>query len=85
MLFDVDTQGVVLSKGDTVEGPGFFAVKASVSFGVEKGDSSRLGVAAAMVQSLSQEKVANSDFAVTTAASRSPPSQSDWDAMFARL
>ena len=78
----MDTQGVQLRKGDSVEGPGFFAVKASVGSGVEKGDSGRLGVAAAMVQSLTQEKAANADFAVMSSVARSPPSQSEWDAVF---
>ena len=85
MLFDCDTQGVELVPGDRVEGPGFFAVKASVNSGVEKGDSGRLGVAAAMVQSLAQEKAANTDFAVVSASNRAPPAQSDWDSMFAAL
>mmetsp|Transcript_6277 Transcript_6277/g.14423 ORF Transcript_6277/g.14423 Transcript_6277/m.14423 type:complete len:343 (+) Transcript_6277:256-1284(+) len=85
MLFDMDCQGVDLIGGDAVEGPGFLAVKAAVSWEAEKGDSGRLGVATAMVQALSQPNALNRDFAVTTAASSQPPTQDDWDKKFGAL
>ena len=85
MLFDMDAQGASLVPGDTIEGPGLFAVKAAVSWAIEKGDSGRLAVATAMVQSLSQETAANKDFSVCSAEARSPPTQSEWDAMFSKL
>jgi len=85
MLFDMDAQGAKLVPGDTIEGPGLFAVKAATSWVIEKGDSGRLAVATAMVQSLSQENAANKDFAVCSAEARNPPTQSEWDGMFSKL
>lgn len=81
-LFDTSTQGVEFVPGDTVEGPGFAAVGASTSPDVQKGDTGRLGIAAAMVQCLLQERAENADFSVVTSASRTPPTQEEWDNKF---
>ena len=79
------TLGVALTPGDTAEGPGFQAAFTATSDGACKGDSSRINVAAALVQSLGRDGVAWRDFGVTTVASRRPPSASEWDAEFAKV
>lgn len=85
LLFDMDIQGVNLLAGDTAVGPGFFAPTKSTSCRPEDGDSGRLAVASAMIQSLSQPAAANTDFTVTTAESRDPPTQGEWDKLFKAL
>ena len=70
--------------GDSVAIPaaGWFSIKASISFDVEPGDTGRLACALAMVESLTQEKAANTDFAVKTAAARDPPTKDEWNELF---
>lgn len=84
-LFDTAVQGVSLTPGDTAQGPGIKAVIASTSFEVQKGDTGRLAVATAMVQSLRQPNAANKDFSIGTEYSRTPPTQEEWDDLFAVL
>lgn len=86
-MFDTSTQGVEIVPGDKVKIPvaGWFSIKGAISFDVEPGDSSRLGVAGAMVQSLTQEKAANTDFAVATAVGRDPPTPEAWTKLFSGL
>mmetsp|Transcript_91760 Transcript_91760/g.262348 ORF Transcript_91760/g.262348 Transcript_91760/m.262348 type:complete len:145 (+) Transcript_91760:1149-1583(+) len=86
-VFDTSTQGVEIVPGDKVKIPvaGWFSIKGAISFDVEPGDSSRLGVAGAMVQSLTQDKAANTDFAVATAVGRDPPTPEAWTKLFSSL
>jgi len=84
LLFDGSTQGVTVSKGDVLEGPGFGAVFAATATDAQKGDSGRLGVAAAMVRALEHD-AGNYDFSVGTATSGSPPTDAQWKQMFSRM
>mmetsp|Transcript_30680 Transcript_30680/g.61415 ORF Transcript_30680/g.61415 Transcript_30680/m.61415 type:complete len:337 (+) Transcript_30680:49-1059(+) len=85
LLFDASCQGVVLSKGDVVEGPGFGGVFAATSAKPgTKGDSSRHGVAGAMAYALGNGP-GNVDFGVSTAESRSPPTDMEWALEFSKL
>lgn len=84
LLFDAQCQGVVLTKGDVVEGPGFKGVFAATATDVTKGDSSRHGVAGAMSFALAHGP-GNVDFGVSTAESRSPPTDIEWDLEFSKL
>eukprot|EP00551_Chaetoceros_affinis_P018157 CAMPEP_0203715830 /NCGR_PEP_ID=MMETSP0092-20131115/578_1 /ASSEMBLY_ACC=CAM_ASM_001090 /TAXON_ID=426623 /ORGANISM="Chaetoceros affinis, Strain CCMP159" /LENGTH=77 /DNA_ID=CAMNT_0050594137 /DNA_START=60 /DNA_END=290 /DNA_ORIENTATION=- len=67
LLFDCNVRGVVLSKGDVLEGPGFQAVfTATGTDGGLKGDTSRCGMAEALVRSLEYDNAGNIDFGVGT-------------------
>ena len=77
--------GVTLTPGDTAEGPGFQAAFTATADGACKGDSSRLNVAAALVRSLGRDGVAWRDFGVVKSASRNPPSETEWEAQFAKV
>uniref|UniRef100_A0A7S3JUR7 Precorrin-2 dehydrogenase n=1 Tax=Aureoumbra lagunensis TaxID=44058 RepID=A0A7S3JUR7_9STRA len=85
LLFDCDTQGVVLTPGDTAQGPGFRAVFTSTSPNAEPGDSGRVGVAQALVRSLALPNAGGAEFGVNTASARQPPSEDDWAAQFANV
>ncbi len=65
LLFDCNVRGVVLSKGDVREGPGFKAVfTATGTDGGLPGDTSRCGMAESLVRSLAFEHLGNTDFGV---------------------
>ena len=82
LLFDCNIRGVKLEKGDLLSGPGFKAVFTAVGSEEHEGDSSRCGVAEAMVRSLSVDNAANIDFGVATVASREPPTNEEWTRLF---
>ena len=82
LLFDCESSGVLLSKGDVCEGAGATAILTASSPKVHKGDSSRGGVAGAMVQSLRMEQSGLGEFGVETAESRLAPSNDEWDQLF---
>lgn len=82
LLFDCNIRGVKLRKGDVMPGPGVKAVFTATGSEEHVGDSSRSGVAEAMVRSLAREEAANKDFGVGTVASREPPSDEEWSQMF---
>ena len=85
LLFDAACQGVVLSKGDVVEGPGLAGVFAATSAKPgTKGDSSRHGIAGAMAYALDHGN-GSADFGVSTAESRSPPTDIEWELEFEKL
>jgi len=85
LLFDCNVRGVALSKGDTLSGPGFQAVfTATGTAGGLPGDTSRSGIAEAMVRSLEFE-TGDMDFGVSTVESRSPPTDNDWNKMFEEI
>eukprot|EP00617_Octactis_speculum_P005439 CAMPEP_0185776812 /NCGR_PEP_ID=MMETSP1174-20130828/87149_1 /TAXON_ID=35687 /ORGANISM="Dictyocha speculum, Strain CCMP1381" /LENGTH=356 /DNA_ID=CAMNT_0028464945 /DNA_START=26 /DNA_END=1093 /DNA_ORIENTATION=- len=78
LLFDGSCQGVKLTRGDTVEGPGFGAAFAATAFDIRPGDTGRTGIAGAMVHALSHPE-GNYDFGVGSAEAKTPPiSESEW-------
>ena len=82
-LFDINVRGVKLQKGDVLPGPGMKAVFAAIgSDGSYDGDTSRAGIAEAMVRSLEMDVTANVDFGVGTDKSRRVPSEEEWMTMF---
>lgn len=85
LLFDCNIRGVTLAKGDVMKGPGNKAIFTATSNEACDGDTSRCGVAEAMVRSLALEQTANVDFGVGTAASREPPADVEWDQLFSIL
>lgn len=85
LLFDCDTNGVELTPGDSAEGPAWKAILAATSPEAEKGDSGRVGVAQAMVRTLSIAGLSGKEFGVQTKQSRLPPSDEDWNAMLSNV
>jgi len=85
LLFDCNVRGVKLAKGDVLPGPGAKAVFTATGTDACPGDSSRGGVADAMVRSLSFENTANMDFGVATVEAREPPSDEEWKTLFGSL
>lgn len=82
-LFDMNVRGVKLRKGDVMSGPGLKAVFAAIgSDGTYDGDTSRCGIAEAMVRSLEMDMTANVDFGVGTERSRRVPSEEEWMELF---
>ena len=82
MLFDCDTLGVTLKRGDTMPGPGTFAAWSATSPDACAGDSGRGGAAAALVEALRLDAAANADFGVGTAQGRAAPTAEEWKALF---
>jgi hypothetical protein len=85
LLFDCNVRGVSLSKGDVLPGPGSKAVFTAIDTKACPGDTSRCGIAEAIVRSLEFETTANIDFGVATKDSRTPPTDEEWSQMFANL
>lgn len=82
LLFDCSIRGVTLAKGDVMPGPGVKAVFTACGYEASPGDTSRSGIAEAMVQSLSRPNTANIDFGVGTAEARAPPTTEEWTKLF---
>ena len=85
LLFDCNVRGVTLCKGDVMPGPGGRAIFSATSSDAVAGDSSRCGVAEAMVRSLAVDSACNADFGIGTASSRTPPTDAEWDKLFSVL
>ena len=85
LLFDCNVRGVKLAKRDVMPGPGIKAVFAATGVNEHEGDSSRCGVAEAMVRSLEYETTSGVDFGVATVASREIPTDDVWTNLFATL
>ena len=85
LLFDCNTRGVKLAKGDILPGPGFKAALTAIGTDEHDGDTGRCGLAEAMVRSLQYESAANIDFGVGTKLGREPPTDAEWDGMFGSL
>lgn len=85
LLFDCNVRGVSLSRGDVLPGPGSKAVFTAIDTKACPGDTSRCGIAEAIVRSLEFETTANIDFGVATQDSRTPPTDEEWCQMFANL
>lgn len=87
LLFDSQCQGVELTKGDVVEGPGLKGVFAATAItGDTKGDSSRHGAGSAMALALGELlPEGNADFGVGTKESRTPPTSLEWELEFSKL
>jgi len=85
LLFDCKVRGVVLKRGDVLEGPGIKAAFTATSNEVCPGDTSRCSMAEAMVRSLKFHSTANVDFGVATEESRTPPSDREWEQMLQNL
>jgi hypothetical protein len=86
LLFDCNVRGVTLSKGDVNPGPGFKAVfTATGTDGGLPGDTSRAGMAEALVRSLMFENTGDMDFGVGTKEERTPPSNEEWENLFSAL
>ena len=85
LLFDCNVRGVTFAKGDVMPGPGNRAVFTACGYEALPGDTSRCGIAEAMIKSLSFPLAANIDFGVGTAESRTPPSDEDWSNLFNSL
>jgi len=80
LLFDCDTRGVKLTKGDTAEGPGLRAVFTACASEASPGDSGRIPVCQALVRSLGRPDAAGKEFGVTTAASEAFSTDAEWTA-----
>jgi hypothetical protein len=85
LLFDCNVRGVTLSRGDVLPGPGSKAVFTAIDTKACPGDTSRCGIADAMIRCLEFENTANIDFGVATQDSRIPPTDEEWSQMFANL
>lgn len=86
LLFDCNVRGVTLAKGDVLPGPGFKAVfTATGTDGGLPGDTSRAGIAEAMIRSLAFANTGNIDFGVATKESRSPPTDEEWGKLLSVL
>ena len=82
MLFDCETLGVKLTRGDTLPGPGFSAILNAISEKACAGDSGRGAVAEALVEALACESASDGEFAVATVEGRCAPSRDEWARMF---
>jgi len=84
LLFDCKCRGIELSAGDTMSGPGIKAVFSATSPDDCDGDTSRCGIAEAMVRSLEVEAQGGKgiDFAVGTQEGRMGPTEEEWDVMW---
>ena len=82
LLFDCCIRGVKLTKGDVLSGPGAKAVLTAISDDECEGDTSRGGIAEAMVRSLEMDQAGNIDFGIATQKSRVPPTDEEWDKLF---
>uniref|UniRef100_A0A7S1FQU8 NAD(P)-binding domain-containing protein n=1 Tax=Corethron hystrix TaxID=216773 RepID=A0A7S1FQU8_9STRA len=85
LLYDCAVRGVTLTKGDVATGPGNTAVLNAVDAKAHAGDTSRGGLAEAIVRSLMREEMAGMDFGVGVAEGREPPTDSEWEALFQSL
>jgi len=85
LLYDCDVRGVKISAGDVLPGPGFKAILNSKNNKANPGDTSRGGLAEAMVRSLSVESAGNVDFGVGVEESRTPPTDEEWKSIFGAL
>lgn len=85
LLFDCNVRGVSLSRGDALPGPGARAVFTAIDSKACPGDTSRCGIAEAMVRSLMWEQVSNMDFAVANVDSRVTPTEEEWNSLFASM
>ena len=84
LLFDCNVRGVRLEKGDVLKGPGGKAVFVANSPEVNDGDTGRTSIAEAMVRCLEREGLQDgADFGVATAEGRVPPSDEEWNSIFA--
>jgi len=84
LLFDCDVRGVELAKGDVLEGPGATAVINAVSTKESRGDTSRAGIAEAMILCLDVDEPPK-EFGVATKQSRTPPTDKEWDEMLRKV
>lgn len=85
LIFDCQVRGVKLAKGDVLRGPGAKAVFTATGVDEALGDTSRCGLAEAMVRSLAFENCGNMDFGVGTVGERSPPTDAEWQQLFESL
>jgi len=85
LLFDCNVRGVKLAKGDVLPGAGNKAIFSATGIKESPGDTSRCGIAEAMIRSLNFENVGDTDFGVATAESRTPPTDDEWKELFSRI
>lgn len=85
LLFDSKVRGVSLERGDVMVGPGAKAVFTATGTDQHDGDTSRCGIAEAMVRSLNVEAAGDADFGVGTKEGRDPPSEEEWEKLFSVL
>uniref|UniRef100_A0A7S4J6S8 NAD(P)-binding domain-containing protein n=1 Tax=Odontella aurita TaxID=265563 RepID=A0A7S4J6S8_9STRA len=85
LLFDCNVRGVKLTKGDVLPGPGGKAILTAKAVKASAGDTSRCGIADAMVRSLEFESAGNMDFGIGPEDSREPPSDAEWETLFSTL
>jgi len=85
LIFDCQVRGVKLAKGDVLPGPGAKAVFTATGVDEALGDTSRCGLAEAMVRSLAIESCGNIDFGVGTVGNRDPPTDAEWQKLFESL
>merc|ERR1740139_309240 len=85
LIFDCQVRGVKLTKGDVLPGPGAKAVFTATGVDEALGDTSRGGLAEAMVRSLSYSDCGNMDFGVGTVGQRDPPTDAEWQQLFESL
>ena len=81
---DCEALGVVLSRGDTLPGPGLSAALTATT-PIGPGDSHRGAVASALVSSLCSKATCNMDFSVCSVPSRIFPSTEEWDSLLVGL
>lgn len=84
-LFDCETRGVTLAKGDVMPGPGAKAVFTATATDANPGDTGRCAIAEAMVRSLNIEAAGNVDFGIGTEEAREPPTDEQWTEIFSAL
>ena len=83
MLFDSETLGAKVARGDTMPGPGLTAIITAISEKACAGDSGRGAVAEALVEALACDAAANTEFSVGAAEGESAPSRDEWARKFA--
>jgi hypothetical protein len=85
LLFDCNVRGVKVRKGDVLPGAGNKAIFTATATESCPGDSSRCGIAEALVRSISFENTANMDFGIGTEDGREPPSDEEWQKLLGSL
>ena len=85
LLFDCDSRGVALTKGDTAPGPGLRAVFTACASDASPGDSGRVQVCQALVRSLGRDDAEGKEFGVTTAAAEAHATDAEWAAELDRV
>lgn len=82
LLFDCASLGVEIKKGDTMPGPGFTAAVTATADKAGAGDSSRAGIARALVEAMRTEAAQDMDFSIAAKESTSFPTPEQFATLF---